>query len=166
MKKVAKLLLAIYILSLWFGLTNFGNAQNDFEIIPESLNPTNVPNEVECVWWQDKVSGIECTEWSIRDRYSQIADSEERTLWDEMASWIMNRDTLLDYAVYLVKFLSQIGLVVWALMIIYAGYLYATDIFGSKAGEGKTAITRAVQWVIVISFSYAIMKFLTSAFLS
>ncbi|MDR0607400.1 MAG: hypothetical protein LBG52_03420 [Candidatus Peribacteria bacterium] len=44
----------------------------------------------------------------------------------------MTRNTILQYLVYLVKFISQIGLVIGAGMIIYAGYLYATDIFGGK----------------------------------
>jgi len=48
---------------------------------------------------------------------------------DQLASGIMTWDTLLDYVVYVVRFLSQIGLVIGAVMIVYAGYLYATSIF-------------------------------------
>ena len=51
-------------------------------------------------------------------------------------------------------------------MIIYAGYMYATEIFGGKSGEGKKAITNAIIGILVISFSYAIMKILVSAFIS
>jgi hypothetical protein len=52
-------------------------------------------------------------------------------------------------------------------MIIYAGYLYASSIFESwNMAKGKTAITNAIIGVLVIAFSYAIMKLLTSAFLS
>jgi len=49
---------------------------------------------------------------------------------NQLASGIMTRNTLLDYTVYLVRFLSQVGLLIGGLMIIYAGYLYATTIFG------------------------------------
>ncbi|MEI8091155.1 MAG: hypothetical protein WCG98_02665 [bacterium] len=84
-----------------------------------------------------------------------------------MASGIMTRETLLDYVVYIVRFLSQIGLVIGALMIIYAGYLYATSVFsGGNVAKGNTAIKNAIIGVIVVAFSYAIMKLLTSAFLS
>jgi hypothetical protein len=86
---------------------------------------------------------------------------------DQIASGIMTRDTLLDYVVYLVKFLSQIGIVIGVLMIIYAGYLYASSAFSpSNMSKGKSAITNAIIGVLVIAFSYAIMKLLTSAFLS
>ena len=83
-----------------------------------------------------------------------------------MASGIMTWDTLLDYVVYVVKFLSQIGLLIGAIMIIYAGYMYATEIFGGKPSAGKEAIQNAIIGVLVISFSYAIMKLLTSALIS
>jgi len=58
----------------------------------------------------------------------------EGQVGNQLASGIMTRDTLLDYVVYFVRFLSQIGLVIGGIMIIYAGYAYATEIFGGKAG--------------------------------
>ena len=86
---------------------------------------------------------------------------------DQLASGIMTWDTLLDYVVYLVRFLSQIGIVIGVVMIIYAGYLYATSVFSAgNMTKGKSAITNAIIGVLVIAFSYAIMKLLTSAFLS
>ena len=79
----------------------------------------------------------------------------------------MTWDTILDYIVYLVRFLSQVGIVIGVIMIIYAGYLYATSIFSpSNMTKGKSAITNAIIGVLVVAFSYAIMKLLTSAFLS
>ena len=83
----------------------------------------------------------------------------------QMATGIMDRKTLLDYVVYIVRFLSQIGLVIGALMIIYAGYLYASNVFtGSGVNEGKKAVQYAVIGVFVIVFAYAIMKLFTSLF--
>ena len=41
----------------------------------------------------------------------------------------MNWDTLLNYVVYLMRFLNQIGILIGAIMILYAGYLYATSVF-------------------------------------
>ena len=128
---------------------------NDFEIIPQATS--NVEKAVEDVWNKGG---------SVRDTYNQQATGMDGNVGDQMASGIMSRDTLLDYVVYLVRFLSQIGLVIGVVMIIYAGYLYATQIFGGKAESGKKAITNAIIWVLVVSFSYAIMKLLTSAFIS
>ena len=51
-------------------------------------------------------------------------------------------------------------------MIIYAGYLYASNVFtGEGISQGKNAIKYAVIGVFVIVFAYAIMKLLTSLFL-
>ena len=73
----------------------------------------------------------------------------------------------MNYVVYLVRFLSQIGLVIGVLMIIYAGYLYASSVFDpSNMSKGKSAISNAIIGVLVVAFSYAIIKLLTSAFLS
>lgn len=64
---------------------------------------------------------------------------------DEFASGIMTWDTVLDYITYLIRFLGQIGLLIGALMIVYAGYLYASSVFAdTDPGEGKKAIRMAV----------------------
>jgi len=91
--------------------------------------------------------------------------ANELSLSEQMATGIMNRTTILDYIVYLVKFLSQIGLLIGAVMIIYAGYIYATNIFGGKESNANSAIKYALIGVIVITFSYAIIRFFTALFL-
>lgn len=130
------------------------------QIIPEAKPNSNVWNTVEKigVWWK------------VRDQYNKAASEYQKTgdLWAQMASWVFTWDTLLDYLVYLVKFASQAGLFIWACFIIYAGYLYATSIFTGDswaASSGNKAIKNAIIWVILITFSYAIMKAITSAFL-
>jgi hypothetical protein len=88
-------------------------------------------------------------------------------LGDQFASGIMTRNTLLNYVVYLVRFLSEIGLLIGGVMVIYAGYMYAMTVFGGgDATKGNKAITNAIIGILVIAFSYAIMKLLTSAFIS
>lgn len=154
MKKTILTTFILWILLLPF----FGFAQNDFEIIPKSTNPDKVV---------DAVDAVGKTWWNVRDAYNKNAEKLSWSVGDQLASGIMTRDTLLDYIVYLVRFLSQIGLVIGVIMIIYAGYLYATSIFNpSSMSKGKSALTNAIIGVLVIAFSYAIMKFLTSAFLS
>ena len=79
----------------------------------------------------------------------------------------MDWSTLLTYLAYLIRFLSEAGLFVGACFIIYAGYIYASNVFtGKDPSAGKTAITNAIIGVIVITFSYAIMKAITAAFLT
>ena len=132
------------------------NATNDFEIIPKAKT-TNV---------SEAVSGVGAEWGNVWENYTEKAE-ELDTVGDQIASGIMTRDTLLDYIVYLVRFLSQIGIVIGVVMIIYAWYLYASSIFSpSNMSKGKSAIINAIIGVLVIAFSYAIMKLLTSAFLS
>jgi len=78
----------------------------------------------------------------------------------------MDRNTILKYVAYVVSFASQIGLLIGAAMIVYAGYLYATNVFtGKGTSDGNTAIKNAIIGVLVVTFSYAIMKFFTAMFL-
>ncbi len=133
------------------------NASNDYEIIPKASSGGEVEAAVEAV---GKEGG------NVRDTYTEKAD-ELKTLGNQMASGIMTWDTLLNYIVYLVRFLSQIGIVIGVVMIIYAGYLYASSVFSpGNMTKGKSALTNAIIGVLVVTFSYAIMKLLTSAFLS
>jgi len=154
-----KTLLAIITFSLLIvPISSFAQTPNDFEIIPEATSQSTVDKAVNAVgksWW------------SVWDVYDQKAKEMKNSVGDQLASGIMTRDTLLDYVVYLVKFLSQVGIVIGVLMIIYAGYLYASSVFSpSNMSKGKSAITNAIIGVLVVAFSYAIMKLLTSAFLS
>lgn len=83
----------------------------------------------------------------------------------QMKTGVMGRSTILDYIVYLVRFLSQVGILIGGVMIIYAGYLYGSNIFAGKAGDGKKAIKNAIIGILIIIFSYVIIKTLTSMFL-
>ena len=116
---------------------------------------------------QETLSGIIKEIWAtggqVMETYKEQA--EKLTLEQQMATGVMNRDTILEYVVYLVRFISQIGLFIGAGMIIYAWYKYATDVFRGGTGKASEIIKRAVIGVLVISFAYAIMKFFTAAFL-
>jgi len=156
MKKTLTCLLVTILIGINGVLPVFAQTPNDYEIIPKAT--TDVSTAVKAVWseW-----------WHVRDAYDQQAKNMEGEVENQLASGIMTRDTLLDYIVYLVRFLSQIGIVIWVVMIIYAGYLYASSVFSpSNMSKGKSAITNAIIGVLVVVFSYAIMKLLTSAFLS
>lgn len=135
------------------------NTSNNFFIIPEEGSGGRVIDAVR------KVSN---GSWSVWDRYNNQANNLSNSVGDQFASGIMTWDTLIRYVVYLVRFLSQIALVIWAIMIIYAGYIYATGIFNSSwdgASEGNKAIRYAIEWIVVVASAYAIMRILTSMFL-
>lgn len=155
-----KLMIVIGIMIQWT-ITVYaqeGGTTNNFFIIPQAeINEQNIQDDIQAVWSQG---------WHVIDRYNQIASDPDRELWEELASGIMNWDTLLDYVVYLIRFISQLGILIWAIMIVIAGYKYAIAIFTS--GEPKWAndnITNAIIGVVVIASSYAFMKILTAAFL-
>jgi TRAP-type C4-dicarboxylate transport system permease small subunit len=59
-----------------------------------------------------------------------------------------------------------LGLVIGALMIIYAGYQYAMSSFdGWDPSKGQAAIKNALYGILVIIFSYALIRIVTRAFL-
>ncbi len=136
-------------LSLWSVVV----AQENFEIIPWSENEGVVTSIVTSVWSEG---------WNVWETYKQQAEDSEADLWNQLASWVMTRDTLLNYVTYLVKFLWQVALLVWAIMIIYAGYKKATEMF--KFPDNR--VTNVIKWIIVIAFAYAFIRILVSMFIS
>lgn len=145
-----------WFLALFLSLPVF--AQN-LEIIPDTNDQT--------IWEAVERVG---NEWgSVWDNYNKEAEKlqEEWDLGAQMASGIFTWDTLLDYLAYLIKFLSEVGIFVGACFIIYAWYLYSSHIFtGKDPSSGNKAIKNAILGVVVITFSYAIMKAITAAFLT
>ncbi len=151
-----KLTLSICLFMLLFTGLSFAD---DFEIIPKSKDPNWVVNSVDAVSKEG---------WKVWETYNKEASGMNSLsrVWDQIASGIMTRDTLVNYVIYLIRFISQIWLLIWWVMVIYAWYMYATTIFGGDASKWKSAIKNAIIWVLIISFSYAIMKLLTAAFLT
>lgn len=105
---------------------------------------------------------------SVRDIYNKIAKDD--LAWpdkvdEQIASGVMTWDTIIDYGVLLLKFLSQIWLLIWWLMIVFAGYKYVMSVFSWDAPD-PWLVKNAIIWVLVIIFSYAIIRILTRAFLT
>ena len=166
--KMEKLFTKCIIFTLiWisFFSVNITHAIDDpgFEILPEATS-SNIGTEVEGVW----VWG------SVWDEYKNVAYWEkvwwantrawsDRSLGDQLASGIMTWDTLLDYAVYLVKFIWQLALLAWALWIIYYGYVKATE---HLKWSGGWKLWMIVVGILVISFAYVIIKMVWSMFVS
>jgi len=89
---------------------------NNFEVIPKSQ--TDVSQDVTDV---GKAGG------GVWDKLNTNADKYEKNkdIGAQFASGAFTWNTLLNYVVYLVRFMSQIALVIGAAMIIWAGYKYA-----------------------------------------
>lgn len=105
----------------------------------------------------------------VLETYNNKADdlAQKGDLGSAFATGIFNRNLILLYIAYLVQFLSQLGILIWGIMVVYAGYLYAGTIFGFwDVKWAKSAIEQAIKGILVISFSYAILKILTSMFIS
>ncbi len=129
----------------------------EFQIIPKKEEDTTWKANVEELGKKETSGKF----WTV---YNKKADSMK--LWWRFASGIFNRDSILDYAAYLVKFVANIALVVGSLMVIYAGYLYVTSMYmGDASGKADGAIKWAAIGIAVIIFSYAVMRILISAFL-
>ena len=155
------------LLSVWLwilfclGTIHAQNNENGYTIIPELSGGEKAIEKID-----EYIKQVWQTGGKVMEKYQELASWNKLDLSQKFASGIFSRTTILDYVVYLVRFLSQIGLVIGAVMIIYAGYLYASNIFtGKGTTEGQKAIKYAVIGVLVVVFAYAIMKLFTSLFL-
>ena len=132
-------------------------AQEDLEVDWFNILPELSEKEITEV--DQKISEIWQTWGNVWAAYTQAASSMSTS--QQVASWIMNRDTIMSYLIFVVQFLSQLWLVVWTWFIIYAWYKYMLSVFNGWKVPSET-IKNAIIWVIIVIFSYAIMKTLTS----
>lgn len=153
-----KLLIWILIFAMAFlsipTITNADNEKLDvnwFDIMPK-LKPEEV-SEVNAA-----IQEIWSEGWKVWENYNKNASG--MTTSQQIASWIMTRNTILNYIIFIVKFLSQLWLLVWAWFIMFAWYKYMVTVF-TWAKTGST-LKNAIIWVIIVIFSYAIMAILTS----
>lgn len=149
----------IKIILIWIMLTFFSfiNIQNTFAtddtwtIIPKG----EVSNNAKNIWEKP---------WEVWEKYNNA--SKNVSVWDAFASWVFSWDTIFLFLKHIAKVLSEMGLVIWAAMIIYAWYKYATWVFTWDASKWwQDAVKGAIYWLLIVIFSYAIMKILLSMFL-
>lgn len=116
-------------------------------------------------WWDNPaayVSGVSVW-WHVLEEQRNLIRSWDLSLWDQFASWIFGRDAILDYCVYLVRFLWEVALLVWALAIIFLWYKRITKNIFWEAPKGLTMV---IVWILIIIFAYVIVKLIWSAFIS
>jgi len=156
-----KLLKKIW-LSIVIGICSFAVIPNHiYADDTESITDFNIMPKLEDKEIEDvnkEVESIGQNGWHVWEKYNDVAPTF--TTSQQVASWIMNRDTIMNYLVFIVQFLSQLGMAVWLIFIMYAGYKYMTNVFKGKTW--KQPLINTILWIVIIIFSYAIMKILTS----
>ena len=153
-RAIKTLIIAITLLLI----PSFTNAAgSDLEVDWFNITPKLKSSQVEKV--NEKIDLIWSHGWKVWDNYLQAA--EDLTTSEQIASWIMNRNTILNYLTFIVQFLSQLWLLVWAGFIMYAWYKYMLSVFNWGKTPSST-LKNAIIWVIIVIFSYAIMRILTS----
>lgn len=138
------LLLVIVSIFTIFGITFAQQAA--LEIIPKWSNPGETVTQI--------ASG-----WNVRKIYREKS-AWSMSLGDQFATGVMTWDTILDYAVYLIKFLWQVALLVGAVMMIYFGYQKAI------AKWTNSALLHVILWILVVIFSYVIIRTIWYMFIS
>ena len=146
MKKI--LLICIFAILPFFHLITFAD-DDSWTLIPE--------------WDASASKTVWETPWKVWETYNNNTPSN---VWDAFASWVFSWDTIFDFFKHIAKILSEMWLVIWAGMIIYAWYKYASGVFTGDASKWwKDAIKWAIYGVLIVIFSYAIMKILLAMFL-
>ena len=114
-----------------------------------------------------KVEELGKQEWGdFFDKYDAAAKDLEGDVGAQIGSGIMNRNTIIALLGNIVKFVANAALIVGAAMVIYAWYLYVASAFsGDHTWKANDAIKYAVMGIVVVIFSYAILRFAIQAFL-
>lgn len=159
-KKILKKFWIVFTISLlaFVILPYRVNWADDMDVEWFNIMPELTDEQIEKI--NAEVIDIWSVWWHVWENYIDAA--ERMPTEAQIASWIMNRDTIMNYLVFIVQFLSQLGLVVWAWFIIYSGYKYMLSAFSGWKWIPRESIKNAIIWIIIVIFSYAIMRTLTS----
>ncbi len=146
---------------LWYSFSQNTFATN-IEIIPKAdLSDEQAWNMVDCVAGK---GGWECEIWTVWSRYNKKLNSEpnEIDIGSQFKTWIFSWNSIKLYAWYIIRFLLQMALLIGAVMIIVAGYKYATAVY-KWSDPWKKDILNAIVGVLIVISSFAIIKILQTA---
>lgn len=157
-KNVFKRLFMTGLVGIFFTFsTVFAAGNNDLEV--DWLNIIPKLDETELDDANELILQVWLSGGHVQETYATIASQIDTS--EQIATWIMNRDTIINYLVFVVQFLSQLWMTVGAVFIIYAWYQYMLAVFnGWKATSSM--LKNAIIGVVIVIFSYAILKTLTS----
>ncbi|MEF2175057.1 MAG: hypothetical protein V3575_01190 [Candidatus Absconditabacteria bacterium] len=163
-------LLKIFIVFVISSFVSLAYGASDWTIIPEAdgdftgdVNETYIDGQKVITEALKNVSTEDGRHFV--DKYNEQAKELEGNLGAQIGSGIMNWNTILDYIAHIINFMSNLALVVAALSIIYAGYIYATQVFTGNVNKGKDAIVKALQGALFVIGAYAILRLLVFMFL-
>lgn len=125
----------------------------------DSFNITRELTDNKITKVNRRIKIISWDPWNVSSNIHKA--HEDLNLFERLASWILEIEDIMDYLVLVVKFLSQLWLIVWMVFIMYAWYQYIISVFNWWKVPSNT-IKNAIIWVTIVIFSYAIMRFLTS----
>ena len=152
---IIKLLKKIWLLIClaWLLLpTLFIHADEELSVIDKVTDEEaeHVNRRIQFIW---------ATPWKVWNNMHKA--HEDLSFSERRAGWILEIDDIMNYMVRIVQFLSQLWLVVWTIFIMYAGYKYIVSVLNSQKTPSAT-VKNAIIWVLIVIFSYAIMRILTS----
>lgn len=174
MRRVCIGLIALLIGSLSFFSMASAVDKDPFILIPEAKDE----------WYTSKVDQLTDPNTNagkeFRNAYNKFGDeymdSKESSaefgcdLWAMLSSGIVTWDTIICLLIRIVKFVANMALIVGSAMIIYAGYLYTISALSGtsvdETSKANEAIKNAALGVVIVTFSYAIQRIVTEAFLS
>ena len=130
----------------------FINAQENISIVPE-LND----DEIEHVNHRTDLIGSEW--WNVWTNY-RLAVKELSTS-ERWSAWVLTRDDIPIFLTLIVWFLSQLWMAVGVIFIMYAWYKYMLSVFNWWKAP-TSSIKNAIIWVIIVIFSYTILRTLMS----
>ena len=150
-RQILKTFSSIFTTIILF-LSHTNAEEGDLSLIPKL-------SEEEAEHTNRRINFLWSKWWEFWKNY--LLASDDLSFFERLASWILTRDDIPNLMILVVKFLSQLWLVVWVIFIMYAGYKYMISVF-NWGKVPSSAIKDAIVWVIIVIFSYAIMRFLTS----
>ena len=161
MKKIISKWVWLFTLWVFWGVILFPTGINaeDMDVDWFNIMPKLKAGEVSEL--NQAITEIWSKWWEVWKTYNQKAQAMDTDTKKQIASWIMSWNTILNYLVLVVKFLSQLWLFVWAVFIMIAWYKYMVSVFNWGKLPTET-VKNAIIWVIIVIFSFAIMKTLTS----
>ena len=160
MKKMFRSLLSMFIYLIVLvtscGVIAAGD-ESDLEVDWFNIMPKL--DEWEIAAWNAQIQEVWSEWWHVWDHYNDIASRTSTS--QQLATWIMNWDTIMNYLVFVVQFISQLWITIWVIFIMYAWYEYMLSVFKWWKAPSDM-VKNAIIWVIIVIFSYAILKTLTS----
>lgn len=148
-KRIWLSLSLFYLLLLTFPV----NADDNLSIIEKTTNTEtqHINRRIQFIW---------SNPWRVMDNIHKA--HEDLNLSERRAWGILEIDDIINYLVFIVQFLSQLWLIVWAIFIMYAWYKYMLTILNWSWKAPSSTLKNAIIGIIIVIFSYAIMRILTS----